>query len=170
MGSSRWTRVTSRGRPVSLGPARTERGEPSLIYDHRDHYLVALRAVNASLRGDDDLDAEPREARYIGDRWVSQEYAHAPARERDRSFGLRLTAQSPYCGALPSSAAFAFARASTIAGSRSPLGSSVFALSSSSRQALYRPSAQAVSASFRISWGEEYGCVTTSCVSSGFRK
>jgi Fic family protein len=34
---------------------------PSLIYDHRDDYLVALRAVDASLRNDNGSDAAPRE-------------------------------------------------------------------------------------------------------------
>ncbi len=34
---------------------------PSLIYDHRDEYLVALRAADASLRGDDSEDAPARE-------------------------------------------------------------------------------------------------------------
>jgi hypothetical protein len=34
---------------------------PSLIYDQRDEYLVALRAADASLRGDEGADVATRE-------------------------------------------------------------------------------------------------------------
>lgn len=65
---------------------------PSLIYEHRDDYLLALQRRGCVATKRRPFRRAAARARHTGDRHVSQEDTHAPARERDRSFGLPLSA------------------------------------------------------------------------------